>query len=1120
MARLWSCGFELQSATSGVEWDTSTGGVSIDTTTKRSGAASFRCNPTAATKYITHQFTIDGTKNLYFRFYLRIATSTNALDTIFVVKDGWYPTNMIGIRLNSDRTLELWDEYWPVQIGSDSSALDTDTWYRIEVSYTYATNSVIAYIDGVSFATGALMVEMMATTEGAFLMLGATTTTTADLYFDDIAINDDIGTSQIGLPGEGSIVHMHPNAAGDASATTGTYADVDEVSPDDATSYIEQDSIAEVDYNFETSASAGIGSGNTITLVSIGTRQHPETAAAAGWRGLIMSQSGGTTAYGDAKTHNDTTWRTNGDVLPQVYSLTSYTDPQGGGAWTTALLDTMQAGIDVTDATPNLFISTIWALVEYAPQEPSVTINASIQSVTFSQPTATIIAIDKDAVITASIQSVTFSQPTATIVVPTNFPTVEATNYSHEATAVTSHDVSLPSGIQAGDLLLVVFGSYVVTAITTPSGWSKIGDTDAYSTYIQMAQFYKIADGEEGATVAITTAGSTKSSAVAYRITGFDSATAPEKGTAATSVNTTPNPPSVSPTWGSDDNLFIAVETNRINSAVTAYPTNYSDNQVNAVNSSSTTSSSTGICSREYAASSDDPGTFTIAASRYAVANTIVIKPSSGATSIQVSASIQEATYSQPTATITAKRSTSISASIQAFTSNLISATVSAVRNVALTAGILTVTFTGLAPEVTAETSVQNTPDVFSAQFSQPETSISAIRNISVSPTILEATFNLIAPDVSGTIGTVNITVEPNVEESTFSNISPIIKLGAGATASLQSVEFSVLSPTISVAKNILISPANERLLEEWSARLLEDEGNRILESTIAYGILVFNQPETSILVVRNTSVSPSTQAFTFSILQPSLSYNNNEVVALSVQSVIFNLVTPTISSVRNTVQDVAVQPIQITLSDVTINAVRNVVISPEAQTVLFSNPTPSLQYQDNEQVACSFQALNLSQPVATISVIRNLTYLAETQTAEFTIIQPSLSIQDSETVSISVISVSISVIAPEIITQVSPTILSDCQLFTFTPLSPVVTATKQIQFSAEKQALSFSVNQPEIVISIYTDADIQTLTISFPVPTISAYGLIPYSDKSSPYSKKDSPYSKKTTPYNRYRNS
>jgi len=368
MARLWSSGFELQSVTNAVEWGATIGSPTIDTTTKRSGAASLRCNPTAATAYIRHKFVAtpsapSGGGNFFARFYLRIASSTGGMETIARFYSDLSGALVVGLNLNSNNTLELWRMDTNVQVGSDSSALAANTWYRVEFSYNNATGAVDARIDGLSFASGTQGIEGAVTR----LYVGLITSATADIYIDDVAVNDDTGAVQNSWLGAGSIVHMHPTAAGDAAATTGLYSAVDEVTPNDATDYIEVDTIKEVDYNFETSANAGIGASDTITLIQIGTRQRTETAASAGWRGLIMSQSGGTTAYGTAKTNNSGIWKTNGDVLPQTYSLTSYTDPQAGGAWTPALLDTMQAGIDVTDATPNLFVSTIWALVEYVP---------------------------------------------------------------------------------------------------------------------------------------------------------------------------------------------------------------------------------------------------------------------------------------------------------------------------------------------------------------------------------------------------------------------------------------------------------------------------------------------------------------------------------------------------------------------------------------------------------------------------------------------------------------------------------------------------------------------------------------------------------------------------------
>ena len=371
MSRIWSSGFELQSVTDGVEMDTFSGTPAIDTTTKRSGAASLRLNTSATTKYARHQCFGTGTI-IYARFYVYFATLPNATEDICAILDnvegGW-----VGIRCASDGTLTLYDGGNAATLDTAAGTVSTGQWYLFEL-YLSTPNTTWSWewrIDTVSEGSGTLSAPGVG---GQFFVnvgsvaspwAGGSGASTYDIYFDDIAVNDTAGSAQTSWPGAGSIVHMHPTAAGDAAATTGVFSAVDEVTPNDATDYIEQDTIAEVDYNFETSANAGIGASDTITLVQIGTRQHPETAALAGWRALVMSQSGGTTTYGTAKTHDDTTWKTNGDALPQIYSLTSYTDPQGGGAWTPALLDTMQAGMDVTDATPNLFVSTIWALVEY-----------------------------------------------------------------------------------------------------------------------------------------------------------------------------------------------------------------------------------------------------------------------------------------------------------------------------------------------------------------------------------------------------------------------------------------------------------------------------------------------------------------------------------------------------------------------------------------------------------------------------------------------------------------------------------------------------------------------------------------------------------------------------------
>src|SRR3989304_6058434 len=109
MARIWSSGFELQSVTSGIEWDTTTNSPAIDLSIKRSGLASLRANPTATTSFIHHVFAAsDNNNNTFVRFYLYITNSTDALDTIFALRGSLLPADIATIRLNSDRTLELW----------------------------------------------------------------------------------------------------------------------------------------------------------------------------------------------------------------------------------------------------------------------------------------------------------------------------------------------------------------------------------------------------------------------------------------------------------------------------------------------------------------------------------------------------------------------------------------------------------------------------------------------------------------------------------------------------------------------------------------------------------------------------------------------------------------------------------------------------------------------------------------------------------------------------------------------------------------------------------------------------------------------------------------------------
>jgi len=375
-ARLWSSGAELQSVTAAVEYDAIVGSPTINTSTKRSGEASIRINPTAATQHVRYEVAADTTDVKFARVYIYLVSAPASLTQIIKLSDSTVTGDGLGIRLNSNRTLECWDDSVGLQVGSDSSAINLNQWYRIELSNGAESDSVSARIDGVDIcSTGSL--DGVGAVAPIRLFVGALSSATMDMYIDDIAVNNELGTDQNSFPGAGSIVHLQPNAAGDTDGSTSNpngWQAVDEVTPDDATTIAVLDANNDVlSVNLESASSAGIDSYDTVTLVQVGERSSAFSAAAMSWRLGIKSQSSGTITYSATTTHNDVTYRTNGDTTaPQIYTVTSYLDPQAGGSWTTTLLDSTQILMLAGDATPDINLSTLWALVEYVDGTASV----------------------------------------------------------------------------------------------------------------------------------------------------------------------------------------------------------------------------------------------------------------------------------------------------------------------------------------------------------------------------------------------------------------------------------------------------------------------------------------------------------------------------------------------------------------------------------------------------------------------------------------------------------------------------------------------------------------------------------------------------------------------------
>ncbi|MFJ8798521.1 hypothetical protein [Streptomyces sp. NPDC102487] len=392
MARLYTCGFELQTATGGLEFsEASTSAPTISTTIKRAGGAAMRFNPSATVQYISHQFGSVAARHVFYRMYLYVATMPN-VDTIVMAScDGLGAPGRsprLFLQTNGSLRTSTGSGTTHTYVGGSSDVLNVGQWYRVEIDYDSVNDIQHCYLDGFDFS-GAVAGAGFTLFEAPVLRVGAFTdvvagSTTCDLYIDDIAINDDTGSVQNSLPGPGNVVHLRPDSAGDANgwATTvgGTagvannFTRVNETTPNDLTSYNQTaltGTTTTDDLNLASALSAGIAPADQITLVQVGGRVGSIATTAASIVYRLKSQASGTTVESASVSVALNGWATHVNNTIRPYQLTSYSDPQSGGPWQPALLDTAQIGYRGNVAqTTTRRVSTVWLLVEFLPTPP------------------------------------------------------------------------------------------------------------------------------------------------------------------------------------------------------------------------------------------------------------------------------------------------------------------------------------------------------------------------------------------------------------------------------------------------------------------------------------------------------------------------------------------------------------------------------------------------------------------------------------------------------------------------------------------------------------------------------------------------------------------------------
>lgn len=378
----------MGSGTAGVELTSIGTAASVQTSNVRSGSYSFLVNPSTQNSTSAFQFINppDATGIVYYArayIYITALPASGAVAILGLASSTANGNIHSAISLTSSGTLRIVSPSSSVttDIGTgDSAALSLNTWYCVEISSSWngTTRTSAARLNGVQFSTAT-----GGNASFTYIRFGAYANgvnNTCTIYFDDLAVNDNTGSLQNSWPGEGKIIHLMPNAAGDsntfATQTGGTagaannYTRVNEIPPNDATSFNGSITLNEEDmFNV---ANSGIGASDTVNIVHVGFRFRGSLSSSVPTAKLqIRASSGGTTTQSGGTTPDTTSWRTNTtDSFVHNYPLTLHQDPTGTN-WSQSTLDTMQIGYKITTGNSFRFdVTTVWAVVDYTPAPP------------------------------------------------------------------------------------------------------------------------------------------------------------------------------------------------------------------------------------------------------------------------------------------------------------------------------------------------------------------------------------------------------------------------------------------------------------------------------------------------------------------------------------------------------------------------------------------------------------------------------------------------------------------------------------------------------------------------------------------------------------------------------
>ncbi len=407
MARLHTIAGELGSAANGMEWYNQNYVGSIldySSAIKHSGDGAYRLTGlvSGAPKLVLHRITVGGAAaitdgvGLWMRGYIRVDTLPSGANTVFGFTNNDTSLNASNARvqLNADGTFGVIVNNGGqlLALGTTSYVISTGVWYRLELYQKRHATTPNAALDEVTFRLSDdsdVLLESISNLSTS--IVGAArciafggngenaAQTQGDWYFDDVCVNDSTGSDQNSWPGPEWCLRLDVDAAGEFAQTltltggaTAQATQMEAPSPDDATSY----------YSMATNTTNWTGTGSrsmlslenlpvtppVIKVVHVGMRFSNNSASGSNFELGTQIANGGTK---DTFLHGNFasqvgTWISIMAGAERNYRHTRYVAPNAA-AWTEALVNSLQVGTRVTDGSPAVLISKLWALVCITP---------------------------------------------------------------------------------------------------------------------------------------------------------------------------------------------------------------------------------------------------------------------------------------------------------------------------------------------------------------------------------------------------------------------------------------------------------------------------------------------------------------------------------------------------------------------------------------------------------------------------------------------------------------------------------------------------------------------------------------------------------------------------------